>query len=217
MRSMYEKTLDELIFLYEHYSKEHRACTQPFHLEKVRAHVKDYEYKFDDLLVREPLIEHSGSLPVFATTLFPHIDNPNVDLGRALIMLAIHDIGELRVGDEITFTKKKDNGEERKHALELLHKSFHQAYIEMEELQSDTARFAKAVDKMTPDIVDMLAPAEVTIERYEKFTHKKPSEIVPMIKEFKHPYMVWNDFLTNLHLEVLRRVDEKLRTSIHFQ
>lgn len=212
MNNIYKETLDKVIFLYEHYSKEHRASTQPFHLEKVRANVKDYEYKFDDLLVREPLIEHTGSLPIVATTIFTHLNNSDVDLGRALIMLAIHDIGELRTGDEITFTKKKDNGEEKKHALELLSESFHQIYIEMEERRSDTARFAKAVDKMTPDIVDLMTPAEITIERYRKFTNKEPDEIVPMIKEFKHPYMLWNDFMTNLHLEILSRIDEKLKS-----
>jgi len=204
MGNIYKETLDRIIFLYKGYSREYRASTQPFHLEKAKSLIKNYKYKVDDLLVREPLIEHSGSLPIVATTIYPNINDKNVDLGRALIMLAIHDIGELVSGDEITFTKNGNKTkDEKKEALNLLPKSFHSIYIEMEERQSDTARFAKAVDKMTPDIVDLMTPAEVTIERYKKFVKKEPNQIVATIKEFKHPYMLWNPFMVNLHLEIL--------------
>jgi len=211
MQTIYSETLDKIIFLYEHYSKEHRSSTQPFHLQEIQKFFKDYKYNCEDLIVRETLIEHSGSLPIVATTIYPYIDNKNVDLGKALIMLAIHDIGELAVGDEMTFTKKKDEiGEEQKQALKLLPKSFHEIYLEMEGRTSDTARFAKAIDKMTPDIVDLITPSEITTIRYKKFTNKEPNEIVPLIKEFKHPYMIWNDFVKNLHLEILDRIDKKL-------
>src|SRR3989344_1720444 len=109
MKDIYGETLDKIIFLYERYSKEHRSSTQPFHLQKVKELVKDYHYDCNDLLVREPLIEHTGSLPIVATTIYPYLNNSQVDLGRALIMLAVHDIGELIVGDEMTFTKNPDN------------------------------------------------------------------------------------------------------------
>lgn len=212
MDNIFKQTLDQIIFLYKKYSQEHRASTQPFHLEKVHFLVKDYVYKYDDLLVREPLIEHIGSLPIVATTIYPYIKNPNVDLGRALIMFSIHDIGELVTGDEIVFTKKKvKEDEEKKQAFKLLPEFYHSIYLEMEERLSDTARFAKAVDKMTPDIVDLMCTAEVTIERYRQYVNKKPKEIVPTIKEFKHPFMFWNDFMTQLHLEILERIDKKLK------
>ena len=212
MPTIYSQVLDKIIFFYEHYSKEHRACTQPFQLEKIQNFFKDYKYNCKDLIVREALIEHSGSLPIVAITLFPYIDNKNIDLGRALIMLAIHDIGELAIGDEIIFTKKKEAlGEEQKQALKLLPKSFHEIYLEMEGRTSDTARFAKSIDKITPDIVDLITPANITATRYKQFTNKEPNEIVPLIKEFKHPYMVWNDFIKNLHLETLDRLDKKLK------
>jgi len=211
MQNIYSEVLDKIIFLYEHYSKEHRASTQPFHLQEIQDFVKDYKYNCRDLIVRESLIEHSGSLPIVATTIYPYIDNKNVDLGRALIMLAIHDIGELVVGDEIVFTKKIDElGEEQKQALKLLPESFHEIYLEMEGRTSDTARFAKAVDKMTPDIVDLLTTAENTKVRWKTLVNKEANEIVPTIKEFKHPYMIWNDFMKNLHLEILDRIDKKL-------
>lgn len=207
-----KEVLDRIIYLYKGYSEEHRASTQPFHLEKVQRLVRDYDYDINDLLVREPLIEHSGSLPIVATTIYPFINNPKVDIGRALSMLAIHDIGELGVGDEMTFTKSGDNASaERENALSLLHESYHSLYLEMEDRTSDTARFAKAVDKMTPDIVDLMTPAEVTIRRYKDFVNKDPSEIVATIKEFKHPYMLWNEFMTKLHLEILVRIEAKIQ------
>jgi hypothetical protein len=144
MPVLHKKVFDNILFLYEGYSREYRATTQPFHYEKVKNLVKDYVYAYDDLLVREPLIEHSGSLPIIATAIYPYINNTNVDLGKALIMLAIHDIGEIISGDEITFTKKKENSKkEQKHALSLLPKSFHKIYLEMEGRASETARLPR--------------------------------------------------------------------------
>lgn len=211
-KSIYSRVLEEVIDLYQRYSNEHRASTQPFHLEKVRKKIKNYKYRYDDLLIREPLIEHIGSLPIVATTIFPHIGDFQVDLGKALIMLAIHDIGELVTGDEMVFTKnKKSSDEEKTGALALLSEQYHSLYLEMETRANPTAMFAKAIDKLTPDVVDLITPAEVTIERYRKSTGKNPSEIVPMIKKFKHPYMTWNSFLTGLHLELLDRLERKLK------
>lgn len=210
MNNIYKKVLDQVIFLYSKYSTEHRANTQPFHLQKVQNQFKNYKYNCKDLVVREPLIEHSGSLPIIATAIYPYIKNKNVDLGRALIMLAIHDIGELIVGDEITFTKK-ENKNEKIQALKLLPKQFHPIYLEMEERKSDTAKFAKAIDKITPDIIDLITPGKITIKRYKILANKNPNEIVSTIKEFKHPYMLWNDFMTNFHLEILSKLNKKLK------
>ncbi len=204
--------LDQIIFLYEKYSNEHRASTQPFHLQKVKKLVKNYHYRYDDLLVREPLIEHSGSLPIVATTVFPHIKNRHVNLGNTLIMLAIHDIGELVVHDEISFNKKEEHApHEQQAALKLLPAYYHPYYLEMENRTTDTGKFAKAIDKMTPDIVDLMTPAEITIERYRQFVNQEPRQIVATIKKFKHPYMPWNKFMKDLHLEILARIDRKLK------
>ncbi|MFK7803511.1 MAG: HD domain-containing protein [Anaerolineae bacterium] len=204
--------LDQIIFLYKGYSNEHRATTQPFHLERARNNVDGYVYGVEDLIVREPLIEHSGSLPIVATAIYPYINAPAVNLGDALTMLAIHDIGELIVGDDMTFTKKPETADaEQAHALELLPESLHEAYLDIEERRTESALFAKAIDKITPDIIDVMTPAEVTIKRFRHFVGIGPDEIVPLIKEFKHPYMVWNGFMIDLHLEILDRLDKMLR------
>jgi len=208
--NIYQNTLNNLIFLYSGYSTEHRANTQPFRLQNIQNFIEGYQYNPKDQIIREPLIEHTGSLPIIATTIYPHINNSEVDLGKALIMLAIHDIGEIKVGDEITFTKK-ENIRERIEALKLLPSQFHSLYIEIEEAKTPTGKFAKSIDKITPDIVDLITPAEITIKRYQEFMNKKPNEVIPLIKEHKHPYMLWNDFLKNLHLEIIGRLDKKLK------
>ncbi len=204
-------TLDEILHLYRGYSQVHRANTQPFRLQVLKAQVKRYAYNPEDLIIREPLIEHLGSLPVIATTVYPHIADDSVDLGRALVMLAIHDIGELVTGDEIVFTKSTDTPEkEKREALSLLPESYHEIYREMAEGSTHTALFARSIDKIAPDIVDLMTPAEVTAQRYKKFVGIDPDHIVSTIKRFKHPHMLWNVFMTELHLEVLVRIDTKL-------
>lgn len=204
--------LDHIIFLYAGYSNEHRATTQPFHLERAKSNVSGYVYEVEDLIVREPLIEHSGSLPIVAAAVYPYINAPAVNLGEALTMLAIHDIGELIVGDEMTFTKAAESAvDEQAQALKLLPSSLHKAYLDIELQRTETARFAKAIDKITPDIIDIMTPADVTIKRLHHYVGIEPHEIVPMIKDFKHPYMVWNEFMTDLHLEILDRLDTMLR------
>ena len=205
MSNIYRKVLDNIIYLYEGYSKEHRASTQPFHLQKVKTSIKNYQYDCDDLLVREPLIEHSGSLPIVATAIYPYIEDESVDLGQALIMLAIHDIGELVVGDEMTFTKEDDNGLEKREAIKLLPKIYHELYLDMEERRTNTGKFSKAIDKITPDIIDLMTPAEVTIDRYQKQVGKESP--ITLLKMHKHQYMIWNPFMKNLHLEIIKELE----------
>ena len=53
------------------------------------------------------VMEHVGTLPILATYFHGHVTEP-VNLGRVLELLAVHDIGEIVVGDESTFTKKED-------------------------------------------------------------------------------------------------------------
>lgn len=91
VRDVFEK----VSFLFERYSMERHATTQPFLLEVVRENVAGYKYAPDDELVRETLMEHVGSLPMLATALFPYVVNDSdVKLGDALTILAIHDIGK---------------------------------------------------------------------------------------------------------------------------
>lgn len=204
--------LEELEFLFKGYSNELRATTHPHRLASVSSAVKDYVYRPEDSLVRETLLEHVGSLPIVATTFYPHLQDDSVDLGQALVMLAVHDIGELITGDEITFTKKSQKEKkEQAEALKLLHTFYHDAYRDIEAPVSQTAKFARAIDKITPDILDYLTPAEITVERYKHFVGTEPHEIVDLIVKHKRPHMLWNPFMTEFHTLLMDHLAAKLQ------
>lgn len=205
--------LNELEFLFENYSREVRATTQPYYLAKVRNKFADYEFNPDDEIIRETLMEHVGSLPMLATAVYPFINDDEVDLGQALIMLAIHDIGELITGDENVFTKKPGSKQaEREAALKLLHKSYHIIFDEIESVSSPTAKFAKSIDKINPDIIDYLAPPEVTLIRYKGFAGiDTAKDIIELIIKFKRPYMNWNPFMTDFHDLLMKELYKKLK------
>ncbi|HEU4967179.1 MAG TPA: HD domain-containing protein [Candidatus Saccharimonadales bacterium] len=203
--------LEEIEFLFEKYSSELRATTQPYQLRRVQGNVSSYRYHPDDVLVRETLMEHIGSTPVVATAFYPYIDDQAVDLGQSLTMLAIHDIGELIEGDVMTFIKN-DSAKDPEHAaaLSLLHPTYHDLYNDVESQTSQSAKFAKAIDKITPDIVDFLTPADITVWRFQHFVGIGPDEIVPLIEKKKRPYMLWNPFMTEFHSLLLDRLAVKI-------
>jgi hypothetical protein len=206
-----QKILDEIEFLFENYSLERRATTQPFLLKIAQARFSDYQYHPKDELIRESLIEHVGSLPMLGTALFPYIDDGEVDLGQSLIMMAIHDIGELITGDEMTFTKKADaNIAEREAALKLLHPMYHETYDDAESKNSKSAKFAKSIDKINPDIIEYLTPPEITIWRYKEFANIEADQIINTIKKHKRPHMLWNPFMTDFHAHLMEQLQKKL-------
>jgi 5'-deoxynucleotidase YfbR-like HD superfamily hydrolase len=204
--------LNQIEFLIRKYSLERRAMTQPYLLGIVQQKVDGYQYNPEDILVRETLIEHVGFLPILAIALYPYIDDSDVDLGDALTMLAIHDIGELVIGDENVFTKKsEDKDAEYQAGLKLLHPHYHSMYEDIENKISKSAKFAKAIDKLAPDIIDYLTPANITTQRLKYFANFEPDQIVAKIIEFKRPYMTWNPFMETFHCHLMKKLDVKLR------
>lgn len=209
--SLENEVLEKIKSIYRDYSNEYRSSTQPYRLDIANESISNYKYDIDDKLVREPLIEHVGSLPVIATIIYPYIQDDSVDLGKALTMLAIHDIGELSVGDENTFLKNSiSKDKEGKEAILLLDPYYHDIYKDVETRQTQTAKFAKSVDKIAPDILDLLCPIDITLMRYKKILGNEPSEITDLIMTKKHPYMTWNPFFTKLHLELIHQLDVKI-------
>jgi 5'-deoxynucleotidase YfbR-like HD superfamily hydrolase len=208
-----QEILDEVEFLFEHYSLERRATTQPYMLKMAQQQISSYTYHPDDDLVRETLIEHVGSLPMLGTALFPYINDPEVDLGQSLIMMAIHDIGELITGDEMVFTKRPDSHiAEREAALKLLNPMYYDIYDDAETKTSKSAKFAKSIDKINPDIIDYLMPPEITKWRYKHFVGVEPDQIIETIVKHKRPHMSWNPFMTQFHAHLLKQLDKKLRS-----
>jgi hypothetical protein len=204
--------LEKIEYLFAGYSNEMRKTTQPFQLYRVQNYISNYEYNPNDLIVRESLMEHVGSLPVIATAIFPYINDEAVDIGQALLMLAVHDIGELITGDEMVFTKQVDSdNKEQKAALTLLDDSYHSIYNDIETQGSPTAKFAKSIDTISADIMDYMTPAEITVERFKCLMDVDPEQIMSLYSKHKRPYMLWNPFLTEFHKLLCERLEAKLK------
>jgi len=211
MKKSHQELLESVNFLYKNYSDELRAVTQPHQLTRMREHDADYVYHPEDKIVRESLLEHVGVLPMLAIELYPYIEDDRVDLGEALKMLAIHDIGELIVGDVSTFKKDtSDYAQEHKAALSLLDPMYHDLYNETEDKKTPTAKFAKSIDKIAPDILDYITDASDTKYRFKVLYEAEPEGIVPLIVKHKRPHMLWNPFMTDFHTYLLDQVKQKL-------
>lgn len=108
--------------------------------------------------------EHSWHLTLFARILSEHANEP-VDVERVVFMLMVHDIVEIDAGDVPLHAAQNPNT----HALEqaaadrlfgLLPNDqgtlLRQCWDEFEAAESDDARFAKAVDRLQPILLNAL-------------------------------------------------------------
>jgi len=208
MKTDYQKIMVDLEFLLKRYSNEMRATVNPFRLENKRLEQSEYRFVPGDRDVQETLLEHVGMLPVLAVYFHSQIEE-EVDLGRVLSMLAIHDIGELIHGDKNVFIKEAtDAVAETAAALSLLDKRYHNLYVEYEEQATNEAKFAKSVDKIAPDILDILTDTQVTIERLKYFANLEPGDIALAIEAKKSPHMQWSTFFTSFHSDVIKELKE---------
>jgi HD domain len=207
----YAEILDGLLIQIEGYSKVFRKNIEPYILELLKSKYPSEQFDFEDEVIRESLIEHVGSLPVIASFLHPYLDH-KVDLGKVLTILAIHDIGEIKLGDESTFTKlKSKENEEFETGLSLLHSNYHDLYKEEFELKTLEAKFAKSIDKIAPDILDYVVGENYTIERVSFQANWKREEVMQNIRDKKRPFMLWSSFMTNIHDELFSRY--KIKTN----
>lgn len=79
-----KKIFEEIKDIYKGYSNEYRASTQPFYLPHTEKYLKDFKYDPNNLIIRESLIEHVGSLPIVASCIFPYLKDNEVNLGHTL-------------------------------------------------------------------------------------------------------------------------------------
>lgn len=209
MQHNYWEILDSIISLLERYSLEKRATVEPV---RYLARLKDnpnYTFFPEDQLIRESLMEHVWYLPVIATFFHPFIES-QVNLGRALEMLAVHDIWELAIWDEIVFNKKEDKeNRETTEALKLLHPSQHEIYLEFKNQTTLDAKYAKTIDKITPDIFDYVCDKDMTCQRLKHFANFEKHDIAPTIEKFKSPYMQWDPFFKGFHAHLMWKIREK--------
>lgn len=105
-----------------------------------------------DETLKETLIEHVGHLPILASYLHEHIEHTDkVNLGRSLIMLSIHDIGETKLGDIFAYTKTTSQEvDEIEVAKTLLSPALIPYLEEYEAGSSSDAKYAKSIDILAP-------------------------------------------------------------------
>jgi putative hydrolases of HD superfamily len=197
--------LESLVQLLTKYSAVYRKSTQPFTYEKVKGCFPNANFNFNNILIRESLLEHVGSLPIIAATIHPYLER-KVDLGKVLIMLSIHDIGETLIGDDLAFTKDHSCKYEQETALKILHNNYHNIYREFEDKTSGEALFANSVDKIVPDIYDLVCGREYTINRLVAQANWNPEDVIDKIRRYKRPFMLWSPFLTKLHDEIFLKL-----------
>ena len=210
-----ETLFDLLCERYEQYTTVKRTSVVPAKLRDLQQLYPDYVYKPKDNPVREPLIEHVGCLPFMAVILYDFLDRDDIDLGEAMIMLAIHDIGELKTGDTIFYAKDAEaEAQEQKEALKLLEPRYHDLYNRIENGDDPTACFAKSVDKFAPQIPDYLAPAKETLDRYKVFLDMSdPEEIIEMKLKGKGNHFTWDKQMSELFEYSQQKTLEKLKTA----
>ena len=103
--------------------------------------------------------EHSWHLALYALTLGPHAP-PGADVARAVAMLLLHDVVEVRAGDTFAYDAGAVVGQHAREALaadELFgmlpapqDAEFRALWDEFEGGETPTARFANALDRLQP-------------------------------------------------------------------
>jgi len=211
MQKSFDEIFSEIESLLKNYTNEFRASTQPFRYDIQKQINPNFKFDPENIIIRESLIEHVGTLPILAVFFHGYITEP-VNLGKALEMLAVHDIGEIAIGDEITFLKNSEKEKlEEQEALKLLNEKHHAAYQEFKAQKTNEAKFAKSIDKIGPDIYDLLTDKNATIVRLKHFANMEAYEIVGIIEKFKSPYMQWSVFFKEFHAELINKMREKFK------
>ncbi|MBP9758648.1 HD domain-containing protein [Candidatus Dojkabacteria bacterium] len=199
------KITKELIELQSRYAFEARKIITLERLENFQKlfPTKLEELDYEEKMLREPLVEHVGDLPIIATFLHQFIEHKEVvNLGRSLIMLSIHDIGETVLGDVFTFDKTKiQETDEYDAALKLLPDYLQKYYEEYEKRESSDAKYAKAVDSISPLLHEMVLP-ELTYLRFEKFDFNTQKIFDKKINDFE-----WDNVL----LEIFKLLIEEYK------
>jgi putative hydrolase of HD superfamily len=108
--------------------------------------------------------EHSWQLAMFAASLLPYAES-EIDLNKVIRMLLVHDIGEIDTGDTIAFA---EGGWEQRKAEELAAvqrifgilpgphgAAFLALWLEFEKSETSEARFANAVDRAMPVLLNL--------------------------------------------------------------
>lgn len=193
--------VDGLLDLQDKYANVFRAITTKERFNNIVRSGVITDFTYDNELIRETLLEHVGHLPVIASYLHPHIEYSEVvDLGRSLIMISIHDIGETVTGDVMTFDKTKAHEKEEYEAVKsLLNPQMFKIFDEYEDRKTLDAKYAKSVDAIAPLLHELAIP-EVTLERFEHYGFD-----IVKIDDVKRKHFEWDSVLLDIFEELMER------------
>ena len=109
--------------------------------------------------------EHTWHLAMMALLLAEHANEPELDLQRTIRMLIIHDIVEIDAGDTFAYDVKgyEDKAEREGKAAERLFgilppdqkEEFIALWQEFEETETPEAKYAAAIDRMQPMLLNL--------------------------------------------------------------
>ncbi len=198
------ETLENLLSLHADYYRVKRMTIPK---EQARLSGKDVdEVDLRDESVRESLMTHVGHCPIIASFIYPHLEDSSkdsVNLGKALTMLSIHDIGETISGDKIFFAKTQaDEDIEVANALKLLPEMHHDLYLEFTANQTPSANFANMIDRISPMLCDVESP-ELTARRFMEMNYGSKE-----IRDKCEPHFTWDTNMVALFEEFVKRFDE---------
>lgn len=194
-----KKYLSALVDLLAKYSNVYRGSYVPSRVSQIDATP-------GSKILRESLIDHVGALPIVATFLYPHLD-VTFDIGKVLTMLAIHDIGETVVDDVLTVKRNKTEDEisqERVAAKMLLNERYHPIYGEYEKNESVEAWFAHSVDKISPNLYELIVDKKIAEDRHAHFGFSIADAV-----EKDRSKMEWNDFLLKFYDELIAEIKNR--------
>jgi putative hydrolase of HD superfamily len=168
----------------------------------------------------ESIAEHIYGTLMLAVSIYANT-NQDVDLYKVALMLALHEVEEIIIGDIAFFdtAKQKTKKEDGKQAVEKVFKNcinkqeFLNIIAEFEECETKEAKFAKACDKFEADLqaylyrnnfnYDKVNPNFYNDERIKDFIARGKSEVHQMFidNDKKYFYGIFNDlarYLENL-------------------
>ncbi|MDW7694065.1 HD domain-containing protein [Flammeovirgaceae bacterium SG7u.111] len=123
---------------------------------------------------RENDAEHSWHLALMAVLLAEHANEPNLDVGKAVKMVLIHDVVEIDAGDTYAYDAKgmEDQAEREQKAADRIFailpedqaKEFRAIWDEFEERKTPEAKYAAALDRLHPMLLNFLSGGKSWID-----------------------------------------------------
>lgn len=190
----YKQIITDFLKLQDAYQFTHRNLMTKERFKNFAGGDQNLATDLTNETLNEPLIEHVGYLPIMAAYFHQYLEHTDqVNLGRSLTMLAIHDIGETELGDVFTYTKTEaDEEAEIEMALSLLPKYQQEIFLEYEKQESFDAKYAKSIDALAGFFPALDMP-RIIIKRFNK-----RGACVDDIVSRKRPLMEWDNTLLSI-------------------